>query len=374
MEKCKDLSSLDFFEDCLIDNVASTDDVCQSGASCIARGKSGKVFFKHLRKSGGTAFRITMATRICDKYVRPSPSSRPQSEVPACSREVDVSAWTDEMSILHEDSAVLNGRIAAHAEGASLLLATSLREPLARILSSFHFEGNPQLNSKSKTKPTKELCTGGCDLRGWVDYISSCHCTVNLWNAVSNYYVRVFSGTPCGPTNGDTVIADEHYRQAVFRMASMFDLVFISEWSRNESSKPLYRALLPPLNCNGTADSSEPLKLMNANENTKKDETFAPTTIEALKIHDPAIVEDLVVKNSWDLRLYDFAKRLHKAQIQVWTRSFYRVNECRKPCFNTNGKKLGLPLPPAWSQENGPIDFGCSRVYSHAARYARVGS
>jgi hypothetical protein len=200
------------------------------------------------------------------------------------------------MSVMHEKLPVV---IAAQDKRIpSLLLATSIREPISRLISSFHFEGN---------NDPKLTCSGSCTFLEWVSemkkraadskgsaasakasmaavtarleqrerngetqfsrrehrLLEKIKCErmqssenkntslcpyvgldFNLWNTVENYYTHVFSGEPL-----TTAIAERDYRAALVRLAA-FDVVFITERFKggptSSEQHALMNTLLPP--------------------------------------------------------------------------------------------------------------------------------
>ena len=132
--RCSDVLPLDEFDDCLV--AAASRPLCESTTSlCVSAAGVGTVFFKHLRKAGGTTMRSYLTGRVCQARfpARRGCGGRDAGALAAA----NVSLWAEELSILHPKYYPMRG---AAAPSNSLMLVTTLREPVARALSLQRFE------------------------------------------------------------------------------------------------------------------------------------------------------------------------------------------------------------------------------------------
>ena len=373
---CSHLNTTTLFESCAL-AAAERIDPCARSATCVAKGGSSSIYIKHMRKAGGTTVKGTISSRICDKYIRglePGPKSK---GMPPCNRHnADVSLWAEENSVLTQKHMKPLYEL---AEQSSSLWVTFLRDPLSRILSSYHFEGGPnfhQLGSDLKKKKKLQSISNGCPLgpectlEAWINFMLKSPCASStLWNSVNEYYVRRLSGSgniACSKTGGAVNISESDYRTAVEKLL-LFDVVFISEIMHGDKAAPLWQAVLPPLNCTGARTNEPPIPRGKANVNQMKNTSLAPLSIEALKEEAPLIFGHLERLNVWDRRLYDFATRLSSVQSRAWSKSLSDLSSCNTPCWHNGSRLASIPprpmpmkLAPFWNRpESGPL-YGCS--------------
>lgn len=320
LEKCPSNKDISAYEECLL-SVAAAFDPSQASSSCISRGGNSVVFLKHLRKTGGTTLRKLIMGRLRDRFQA------------GCSQEIVGIA--DEMTIMHSLNPILLAHAADHPP---ILLAAAFREPLSRILSSFHFEGNKVNNKKTNCRGAS--CDGQRSLSQYIDDLETKARETykispqNMWNSVSNYYTRVFSGTP-----ESSPVLEVNYRCALDRIA-IFDVVFITERFYDESTSSLIRALLPPSRCsNGSQCLSElrnesKIALGVSNHNTYKNSSLGATTVAALAQTDPVTNAKLRSLNRWDIRLYKFAQELSAIHAKRWAHAF-EAGHCNFRCDDT---------------------------------------
>ena len=179
LDNCKLKSDIRVYEDCLLDLAAAFDPAESSSSSCVHRGGNSVIFLKHLRKTGGTTLRKLVFNGLRDRFKA------------GCQGVV---GYVDEMTIMH----ALYPPLVAQASETPVLLAAAFREPLTRILSSFHFEGNKWNNKKTNCRGAS--CDTQRSLSQFIEDVEAkAHEALkmnpqNIWNSVSNYYTRVFSG------------------------------------------------------------------------------------------------------------------------------------------------------------------------------------
>ena len=262
------------------------------------------------------------------------------------------------MSVMHSQYPPL---LELKSRAYPIFLVTAMREPLARILSSFHYEGKSVMH---KVVPVSSF-------QQWVDDMNK-HArgqkTSNLWASVSDYYTRVFAGEP-----GGTSLNDQHYRQAAYRLAS-FDAVFITERFSVTSSNILVKALLPPVECGnisaGLLQPNRPLGALShdamtthVNGNTHKSQTLGPLTVKDLRREDPATSIQLERLNMFDLKLYDFACKLNALQVRLWTRAFEDPQQCSScSALPSPLPKLGVRIAPRLDDASRAPNYKCLPV------------
>ena len=169
----------------------------------------------------------------------------------------------------------------------------SLREPLARIKSSYRFEGRwPQMEKHRTKKNAKPFAV-------WVrEKIRDCGRPPDfLWTCLSNYYVKALIGYP---RNGKESIGRDEFELATRRLES-FEVVLITEWmNRPEVSRFLQWEL----------EWDRELSYVTF--------PIASAPIESdAELFDEFTLRTLEEANYWDNKLYDFAKELSQSRIKT---------------------------------------------------------
>lgn len=394
--RCERIVDTAEYESCLLNLAeARLADMCSppaSKAACISRGESGTIYVKHMRKSGGTSVKGIIKQRLCARMQAGCPSHA-------------ITAFADEMRIFDDKHPFISAQAArlsapqnqsaAAASSSSppsdLFALTILREPLSRIVSSYHFEG-------SRKGGYKNVKRGVGRYFSFAEYVSdaraqeqketlSRYANPNIWNSISDYYTRQLSGR----SRRDRT-SEEDYRKAIWRLTTLFDIVLITERMNETSTQHLARATLPALpttagrlpvyDCPQSDDviRSEPEEewpssyralvattFPHANPNRKNNRS------EILFRENPEVIAELTELNKYDLQLYAFAKRLSELQADGWKRAFALSGEgkcspvCERPLsapskgaveILPNGMRMRIP-PFTNKPEKAPL-FGCS--------------
>ena len=290
---------------------------------------------------GGTSIKQLLSQRLCHRHHV------------GCGAAV--AAFAEEASVLHDTSpGVLD-----HGPNVNLFKVAVLREPLSRIMSSFHYEGY-------KTTHCTEI--GACmrNLSTWIadtqHEAKNDHGT-RIWHSVSEYYTRIFAGVSAA-----TSITEEHYRKAVRRLGT-FNGIFLTKSLGDKSAISIARAVFPPKACSfDTLRSSNQLgfslkRMTRANSNVAKNPALGPSTPSALAREDSSTYSTLRDLNFFDSRLYSFAKRLHLAQAVAWEKTFESPS-CSLSCPSLPlvlPIKLGVRIAPDLDDSSRAPLYGCRK-------------
>jgi hypothetical protein len=216
------------------------------------------VFLYHVRKAGGTSLR-----NYCDSLA--------QAQGLAIEVREGHSLGYPEAFVFHP--------LKIHL--------TSLREPMARLKSSYQFEGRwPQeekTRSPDRAKPFSIWAHEHAEPEPDAPWF--------LWQCTSNYYVKAFSGFPrlgLGP------MTQLHFDEAR-RNLEQFEIVLITEWLNDPVT---HRYLFEQLNFSMAVPYSLPYK-----PGEDPDESAAD-------LYDDATLAWLQEMNQWDFQLYEFAVQL----------------------------------------------------------------
>ena len=271
--------------------------------ACAQACENRTLYLKHLRKAGGTSLRLMFGEFVC-----------------RARRELAERALVNEARPF--DVAMLGARASAP------VFVTCMREPIARILSSYWFEGRTPLLAKgaslrqkgAPTVPVPAAKGGGpMTLDQWIDRtqspweVNKAKRQKRLWIVVQNYYVQVFGGKVTGGP-----VDDELYARAV-QVLNSFDVVLILEWMGD----PEHCALLARLGYGDPgrvhANSCSPLSSRGraARPVARGDADGAPdTAVSALgEGVTNASLARLGAMNKRDAALYAYAKNLTRFRI-----------------------------------------------------------
>lgn len=223
-QRCLPALTADGFDECVVQVASDLYSVCRHNAACISRGRGGFVFLKHMRKAGGTTLRRLISEHACSAWRADQPLNKSLgrgeelSSSSSSSSLPPIGVYADEMRIIDDAHGITKAR---QNNWGPFLVATAMREPISRIISSYWFEGDcrsPQVVVKrDRAKVGHPVAPPeGCTLRRWVEdtedimHASRKGHSSNLWNDVSDYHTHVLGGFP-----GHTRIGEQHYRRAV---------------------------------------------------------------------------------------------------------------------------------------------------------------
>lgn len=257
-----------------------------------------------------------------------------------------------------------------HGPGVQVFRFAVLREPLSRILSSFHYEGFKLVDCEDGTACTRTLAKWIADTQREAEGNNG----TRLWQSVSEYYTRTFAGASAA-----TTINEEHYWRAARRLAS-FDAIFVTETLGARSATSIARAVFPPEAC--TLDSTESsfqlgfsLKRMtHANSNEAKNVALGPLSPAAFAREDPSAYSTMRDLNIWDSKLYVFAERLHQAQALAWERAFASP-ACSVECpllAPVLSERIGVRIAPDIDDNSRAPLYGCRKKHGWRARNSSI--
>lgn len=171
------------------------------------------------------------------------------------------------------------------------LYLTSIREPVARIKSSYRFEGRWHIEEKERR------LDNAVSFAEWVDRASNTTNTDFVWNCVSNYYIKTLVGYPKRGGEGIGVAELDLAREVLNR----FDIVLITEWMSNPE---IHRYVRNKLDFN------------QAIPNVRYP-TESPNPVhEQSEIFDERTLERIDADNMLDKELYQYARELAKSRIR----------------------------------------------------------
>jgi len=290
---------------------------------------------------GGTSIKQLISGRLCHRHHL------------GCGDTV--AAFAEEASVLHD----IHPGIFDHGPNVNIFRVAVLREPLSRIMSSFHYEGYRTGQCDDPSACTRNLSTWIADTqREAKDNFGT-----RIWHSVSEYYTRIFAGVATA-----TSITEEHYRRAVRRLGS-FNAIFLTEHLGDKSATSIARAVFPPKTCipeisGGSSQLGFSLRRMTrANSNAAKKTALGPSTPSALAREDLSTFSTLRDLNVFDSRLYLFSKRLHLAQALAWERAFESPS-CPVSCPSlprSLPKRLGVRIAPDLDDSSRAPLFGCRK-------------
>lgn len=250
------------------------EDMTRSRA-CLSQGE-GYLYLLHMRKAGGSSMR-----RYMDDLLKVKPNYH--------------------LYVTEGDSFNVS---CFHDQGEMVML-TTMRHPISRILSSYWFEG---INGKSRIKKKPEpgiADEGGVRLSfsEWVSELRDQYHNLNgemkrkrVWVSVDNYYIRTLTSRyrdPLAPiTRKDFELAK--------RVLSAFDAIVITEWMRWDNQTSYINSIL------GETSLSFPSRNIN------KAKPMQETSID---IETLELIQRL---NFWDLQLYDYAKKLMTSRLEAF--------------------------------------------------------
>jgi hypothetical protein len=187
------------------------------------------------------------------------------------------------------------------------LVVTMLRHPISRILSSYFFEGRFTLKQRSRRPENAQ------SIAGWYDAIDierrKNAPRRSIWLDVQNYYIQVLSGhrwqRPVARSAANASFDNAEWRADYEKAAAIlgaFDVVLVMEWLHcREQSEWLQQRL-------GLSEAISQARQLNRR-------TINPARLYA-KVN-ASDLELLYQLNEWDLRLYDHARSITRAQIQT---------------------------------------------------------
>ena len=309
--RCSDVLPLDAFDDCLV--AAASRPLCESPtALCVSAAGVGTVFFKHLRKAGGTTMRSYLTGRVCQARF-PARRGCGGSDASAIAA-ANISLWAEELSILHPKYYPMRG---AAAPSNSLMLVTTLREPVSRALSLQRFEGCGVTTAGQMRKgvpPPPDDCAR--NVSSWATFLMAKFAALanhprhpaNMWDEVSNYYTQVFAGAMTRRA------AESDYRQAARALAA-FDLVLLLEELTHADTAAALRAAFSTPSVAGCGAALAGFRTVMPAGGKREQALMRETRDTRASAADLALLAEL---NAWDVRLYELARRLQSAQLARW--------------------------------------------------------
>jgi hypothetical protein len=181
---------------------------------------------------------------------------------------------------------------------ATELHLTSLRDPIARIKSSYLFEGRwPQQDLVRSTADAVPFDV-------WVNKVRSKPPSSFLWVCVSNYYVKSLIGYPA--IGGEKIGRSE--LDLAKQVLEKFDIVLICEWMSRPQTNDYLAAML---------NHAMPVP------HKRYPTAVANPVLDLDEIFDDVSIRQLVADNSIDAELYSFACDLAESRM----RKPYAVNE-----------------------------------------------
>ena len=171
------------------------------------------------------------------------------------------------------------------------LYLTSIREPVARIKSSYLFEGRWHIEEKERR------LDNAVSFAEWVDRTSNTTNTEFVWNCVSNYYIKTLIGYPKRGGEGIGVAELDLAREVLSR----FDIVLITEWMSNPETHRYMRDKLD-------FDLAVPnVRYPTESPNPVHDQS---------EIFDERTLERIDADNMLDKELYQCARELVESRIR----------------------------------------------------------
>lgn len=239
---------------------------------CAARPEYGSVFVQHLRKAGGTMLRHFFSAYRC--------------------------GGRESVPVVVEESRVLSGMLAPMT-----LYVTCIRDPVERIISSYHFEGRwPQKERRKREE-------NAISLEDWFDevfmasYRRDLYHRKSIWTEVRNYYVQIFSGSVT------RIVGEEHY-EAARETLSSFDVVLVLERLQSEEGR------------------IKATKRLRAALNIDEEAKYAclPYLAQANSAKRSVVVNQsqrmwIESYNTWDRKLYDEALQMQYSTLEKCTKT-----------------------------------------------------
>lgn len=243
---------------------------------CVAS-RIGRLYYQHLRKAGGTSMRSYLGSARCDF----------QPALPGLVQEM----YAFNLQLLNEPGT---------------LLVTALRHPVARVVSSYFFEG------RWEQKDSRRSDADAISMLEWFHKLdlSRQRGGMRIWIEAQNYYIQVLSYSrerrPL-PRIVPTHASDEDRWQEPFDVAmhtlEQFDAVVITEWFSQPAQAEWLRRTL------GLNSPFPYFKIP-----TPKVGNFGRYNHLHPSVNNSDL-ELLFWLNDWDLRLYDYARHLTHSRI-----------------------------------------------------------
>lgn len=246
------------------------------------RARKGSAFLLHMRKAGGTTLRNYLSALV--------ENDREQLVYVAEGRTFNVSCFHDQ---------------------GEMMILTSLRQPLARILSSYWYEGrydykpaplvpgtDPALAAAIYDE-TKAKAAVPLSFQDWVryvrqmDYIRWTRASARgVWYSVDNYYVQTLTNRYRHNTYAEV---GKHDYELARRVLASFDVVMITEWMGWANQTAYVQESLGEKGKDPSRGMNQRNKLIRVRDDTEIDREMFASVWRA---------------NTWDLLLYEFAKNL----------------------------------------------------------------
>jgi len=209
------------------------------------------------------------------------------------------------------DSSVAEGHSLDAADhfgtAATELHLTSLRDPIARIKSSYLFEGRWPQEARVRSP------ADAVPFDVWVDQVRARPPSSFLWVCVSNYYVKSLIGYPA--IGGDKISRSE--LDLAKRILEKFDIVLICEWMSRPQTNDYLAAIL---------NFTMPVP------HTRYPTAVPNPELDLEEIFDDVTIRQLVDDNSIDTELYSFACELAESRLQKpYAANEFSFGETQRP-------------------------------------------
>ena len=168
---------------------------------------------------------------------------------------------------------------------------TCLREPIARIKSSYLFEGRWPQRDNSRLESTAK------SFSEWISQINAVQPRKRLWTCASNYYTKSLINYPARGADG---IGPEEFELAKATL-QRFDVVLITEWIQSSATLHYLQHSF-----NSTIPLPHLRKTTRINQSADNDDEFI----------DQEALEQVIEDNYWDCQLYEFACEWAKFQMK----------------------------------------------------------